>query len=48
MVVEIIGAFGLACWSKSADPERDVDELLPCLATRSKAEAMMEAVVETL
>ena len=42
------GAFGFACCRRSAEPEREVLLLLPCLAMRSRAEAMIEEVVETL
>lgn len=35
-------------WRRSAEPERDVEELFPCLAINSKADEMMEAVVLTL
>jgi hypothetical protein len=47
VVAAITGALG-ACWSKSADPDRDVDELLPCFAITSNADAMIEDVVEML
>jgi hypothetical protein len=30
---------------RSADPDLEVDALLPCLAMRSRLEAMIEAVV---
>jgi len=47
-VVEAITGAGLAARRRSADPEREVEALLPCLAIMSRAEAMMEVVVETL
>lgn len=41
----ITGGLGGAQDSRSADPERDVDALLPCLATMRRDEARMEDVV---
>lgn len=42
----IVGAVGKVMDARrSADPERDVDALLPCLAIISRDEARMEAVV---
>ena len=37
-----------ACCNKSAEPESEVEELLPCFAIIKRAEAMIEDVVETL
>ena len=44
----IIGAFGGAHAKRSAEPERDVEALLPCFATISRALARMDDVVERL
>jgi hypothetical protein len=41
----ITGGFGGAQESKSADPDRDVDALLPCLAIIRREEAKIEEVV---
>jgi hypothetical protein len=48
VVAAMTGARGGACWRRSAEPDREVEELLPCLAIMRRAEAMIEAVVETL
>jgi hypothetical protein len=39
------GGIGRMHASKSADPERDVEALLPCLAIMRREEARMEEVV---
>ena len=44
----ITGGCGLLFWRRSAEPESEVEELLPCLAISRSADAMMEEVVETL
>jgi hypothetical protein len=44
----IIGAFGGVQAKRSAEPERDVEALLPCFATMSKALARIDDVVEML
>lgn len=41
------GGLGAFC-RRSADPEIEVDELLPCLAIMRSGDARMEAVVDTL
>lgn len=43
----MMGGLG-ACCKRSADPDSDVDELFPCFAIMSRADAMIEEVVETL
>lgn len=43
----MIGGLG-ACCKRSAEPESDVDELLPCLAIINNADARIDAVVDTL
>lgn len=47
-MAEILGGTGRMQFRTSAEPEKDVCERLPCLATSSRAEAMIEEVVETL
>jgi len=47
-VVEEITGAGEAARRRSADPERDVEALLPCLAIMRRGEAIIEDVVETL
>lgn len=42
------GAWGDMACRRSALPEVLLEARLPCLATRSREEARMEAVVETL
>lgn len=37
-----------ACCSRSAEPDSEVEELLPCFAIMRIAEDMIEAVVDTL
>ena len=44
----MMGGFGVACWSRSAEPEREVELLLPCFATMRRELATMEEVVEML
>ena len=39
------GAEGFVLWSKSAEPDFDVEALLPCLAMRSSEDAITEDVV---
>ena len=46
-VAAMTGGLG-ACWSKSAEPDMEVEELLPCLAIMRRADAMIEEVVEML
>jgi hypothetical protein len=47
VVALITGGFG-ARWRRSADPESEVDELLPCLAIIRMELATIEEVVEML
>ena len=47
MVALITGGLGALC-RRSADPERDVDELLPCLAIMRMELATIDEVVEML
>lgn len=47
-VVEAITGDGLQFRSRSAEPEVEVEALLPCLAIRTRGEATIEDVVETL
>ncbi len=44
----MIGDVGGAQANRSADPDRDVEALLPCLATMRSALARIEDVVEML
>lgn len=48
LMAEIFGGTGATLFRTSADPEREVCERLPCFATSKSAEAMIDAVVETL
>jgi hypothetical protein len=48
LIAEILGGTGRMQFRTSAEPEKDVWERLPCLPTSSRAEAMIEEVVETL
>jgi hypothetical protein len=41
----MMGGFGGAQESRSAEPERDVEALLPCLAIMRREEARIEEVV---
>lgn len=47
MVALITGGLG-ARWRRSAEPESEVEELLPCLAIMRREQATMEEVVEML
>lgn len=47
MVALITGGLG-ARWSRSAEPDNEVEELLPCLAIMRRELATMEEVVEML
>lgn len=47
-VVDAMTGAGLAASKRSADPDFEVEALLPCLATRRSADDIMDAVVETL
>ena len=47
-VVDAMTGAGLAASSKSAEPDFEVEALLPCFAMRRRDEAIMEDVVETL
>jgi hypothetical protein len=44
-IAVMTGGFGGAQESKSAEPERDVEALLPCLAIIRREEARIEDVV---
>lgn len=46
-MAEIFGGLE-ACINKSADPDREVEEVLPCLAIIKRLEAMIDDVVDTL
>lgn len=48
MTAARIGAVGAVLLRRSAEPDFDVDALLPCLLTSSSDEARMDAVVEML
>lgn len=45
---EIWGGKGVMFARRSAEPDLEVEALLPCLAMRRREEARMEAVVEML
>jgi hypothetical protein len=43
-----LGAVGTVAFSKSAEPDFDVEALFPCLLRRSREEAKIDEVVEIL
>lgn len=48
VTAEITGGLGGTQARRSADPERDVDALLPCFPTSRREDARMLEVVEML
>lgn len=48
LTFDIWGAWGCIQFRRSADPDLEVDALLPCLAMRSRLDARIDDVVEML
>ena len=48
VMASITGARGCMLLRRSAEPDLEVEARLPCLETRRREEAIMEAVVEML